>query len=325
VSYAKLPYGLYGLADENPYTHHELDPLMRPADRKRWLDLDGFVDRELVVSHLWQAAENKGPAFVLIGGRNRTGRTSTANWVMDRYCDLRGVGERFVRVSVPVDDFDEFRWLRGAMVDLGDEVTLAVPNLTQQVLDGMQEFSTIDKSAAYEQKFRTWLRALSVSLASRAEPYAFGVLFERVREPQFVAAAKRIFAKSQAAVVFTYDDYAHAQTADAERFEAEQFDDIAKVYLRPLAGRQVCLLAQGRWEEASQLEFPFDADGLEHYYRNRATPIRTVLKRLEDVLNYRLELAAPNEIGWPENKGLFMSRKWLAATLELVEKSKKSS
>jgi hypothetical protein len=321
VSDTRLPYRLYGLADDNPYTHHELDPLMRPEDRKRWLDLDGFVDRGLVLNHCRQAVENKGPAFVLVGGRNRTGRTSTANWIMDRYCDLRGVGERFVRVPVPVDDFDVFRWLRGAIVDLGDEVSAAVPGLTQQVLDGAQEFSTIDKSAAYEQRFRTWLRALSVNLASLADPYAFGVLFERVREPAFVAAAKRIFAKSQAAVVFTYDDYAHAQTADAERFEAEQFDDVAKVYLRPLASKQVRMLAQGRWAEASELEFPFDAAGLEHYYRNRVTPIRMVLKRLEDVLNYRLELASPNEIAWPENKSLFMSQKWLAATLELVERS----
>jgi hypothetical protein len=318
MSEETLPYRLYGLGT-NPYRHHPLDPVKRPEDRKRWLDLDGFVRTAPVLEYLGQAVENEAPAFVLIGGHNRTGRTSTANWVLDSYAELREVGRRFLTVRVNVGDHDVFNWLRDAVVELGEDVKLTVPGLTQQLIDDVRDHRTIEKQMAYKQVFKGWLRALSVELAELAEPYAFGVLFEGVRSPKFVDTAMKIFDRSQAVVVFTYDDYQHPQTADSQRFDVEQFDDIAKVYLEPLASGQVRMLALGRWKAASPREFPFDAEGLEHLYRNRITPIRAALKRLEDLLNYRLRLAAPQDDEWPENKELFMSRRWLEATFKLME------
>lgn len=321
MSDAALPYDLYGLTGGNPYAQRALDPLKRPDDGRRLLGLDGFVQHERVSHYLRGKIEDQEPAFVLIGGRNLTGRTSMANWALDKYFALRGTDRRFLDIRIEITNHENFDAFRTAMARLWARTrTVSGLALKPEVAAGLKQ--SIDEASAdfYQELFQVALHEVSVQLESRENPYALGFLFEGVKNAEFVRTAKSIFADS-AAVVFTYDDYDHAQTADARTFRTEQFDDMLNVYLEPLRGPQVCLLAERRWQDASERTFPFEAEGLEALYRNRPTPIKMVLKRLQDFLDYRLELAAPAAAAWPENGQLFMDQHWLMTTSKFKEKS----
>lgn len=317
---ARLPYHLYGLADGNPYVHKPLNPLQTPADAGRLLTLDGFVRREDVISYLRGRKDSGKPAFVLVGGRNQTGRTSMANWILHSYFEVREVEDRFLQVSVPVKDQATFPWIRKAIAQLWSDLPdTSGLTLNKEILDRIERCLTVTADMPYEELFQAALRALSIELTSRK--YATGIIFERIPDAEFIASAKTVFARSEAVVVFTYDDYDHPQTTDAKGFRAVQFDDVLDVYMEPLASRQVCLLAKHRWTGASGLAFPFEDHGLEEVYRDNRTPIMKVLKRLEDFLDYKLEITPPSAAAWPGNQDLFMCGQWLVATFNRLNES----
>jgi len=315
-----LQYHLYGLADGNPYVHRELNPLATPADDGRLLGLNGFVERNDALSYLQGRKDSRRPAFVLVGGRNLTGRTSVANWILHSYFEAREAQGRFLAVYVPVKDQATFSWLRKAIArlwsDLPDTPGLT---LTQDILDRLEKCLTYTAADPFEELFQAALRALSIELTSRK--YTIGVVFEGIRDAEFIASAKTVFERSEAVVVFTYDDYEHAQTTDAKGFRAVQFDDMLHLYLEPLKSRQVSLLAKSRWTDASALAFPFEDLALEKIYEDNRTPIKKVLKRLEEFLDYKLRITPPDAAAWPGNHDLFMSGQWLVPTFNIIDRA----
>jgi hypothetical protein len=321
MSDTMLPYDLYGLTDGNPYVQRALDPLKWPSDSDRLLGLNGFVQHERVLTHLRRKIADKEPAFILIGGRNLTGRTSMANWVLDKYLELYDVERRFVPIRAEITNHENFDGFRTAMAQLWARTKTGGLSLNSDVAANLKQILDDASPDFYQELFQVALHDVWVQLDKRQYRYALGFLFEGVKNAQFVTAARTIFGDSAAVVVFTYDDYDHAQTTDAGSFRAEQFDDMLNVYLEPLAGQQVCVLAERRWQDASERKLPFDAAGLEALYRNRPTPIKMVLKRLEGFLDYRLELAALGAAAWPDNHDLFMSGHWLMTTSKFKEKS----
>lgn len=318
---APLPYNLYGLAGGNPYAQIPLNPLETPTDCDRLLELDGFIRHMEVVTYLREKTDSGQPAFALVGGRNHTGRTSTANWILHKYFELRDVKDRFLYVRVPVTDQATFDWLRKAIAQLWAKLTLISGlELNGGILDGINDCCRhVTADMPYEELFQVALGALSVELASRK--YAIGVVFEGIPDPGFFASVKTVFESSEAVVVCTYDDYEHPQTTGAKGFREVKFDDVLGVYLEPLGSRQVGLLATRRWQDASHLEFPFEEGGLEDVYKDNRTPIRKVLKRLEDFLDYMLEIAKPDAGAWPANKDLHMTRQWLVSTFKRLDRS----
>jgi hypothetical protein len=313
-------YHLYGLAAGNPYAHRPLNPLTTPTDGDRLLDLEGFIRREDVETYLQEKTDSEQPAFILVGGRNHTGRTSLANWIVHSYFKLRDVRDRFLCVCVPVADQATFPWLMKAIAKLWAKLTLTSDlTLNPEVLDGIKDCLAAKADMPYEELFQAALGTLSIELTSRK--YAIGVVFEGIPNAEFVASVKTVFESSEAVVVCTYDDYEHPQTTGAKGFRAVQFDDVLDVYLEPLASRQVLLLAEGRWEGASPREFPFEGCGLEDLYKDNRTPIRKVLKRLEDFLDYKLEITPRDAAAWPANRELFMGRQWLAPTFKRLDRS----
>jgi hypothetical protein len=320
VNGAGLPYHLYGLAGGNPYVHKPLNPLTTPADGGRLLGLDGFVSHEDVLDYLRERIDAEQPAFVLVGGRNHTGRTSMANWVLHSYFELRDVKQQYLPICVPVSDQSAFTWLLKAIARLWAKLKQTTDlGIPPETLKGIEDCLSVKSDLPYEELFQAALGALSAELTSRG--YAAGVAFEGIPNAGFVASAKNVFESSAMAVVFTYDDYDHPQTTDVRGFRSAQFDDVLDVYLKPLASRQVCLLAKGRWADGSELAFPFEDRGLEELYQDTRTPIRKVLKRLEDFLDYKLEVDGSDAAPWPANEDLFMRGKWLAPTFKRLDRS----
>jgi hypothetical protein len=314
------PYHLYGLADGNPYVHRPLNPLKTPADDGRLLGLNGFVERDDVRSYLQGRKDSQQPAFVLVGGRNLTGRTSVANWILHSYFEARQAQGRFLAICVPVKDQATFPWLLKAVAQLWSDITDPPGlGLNQDTLDRIEKCLTYTAAMPYEELFQSALRVLSIELTSRK--YTLGVVFEGIRDAEFIASAKTVFARSEAVVVFTYDDYEHSQTTDAKGFRAVQFDDVLHLYLEPLKSWQVSLLAKSRWTDASATAFPFEDRALEEIYKDNRTPIKKVLKRLEDFLDYKLEIVPPDAAAWPGNGELYMPGQWLVPTFKLIDRS----
>ena len=224
-------------------------------------------------------------------------------------------------IRVEIKNHENYDGFRDAVAQLWARTkTARGVTLDEDVAAGLRQSIKESSADFYQELFQVALHEVSVQLENRPEPYGLGFLFEGVKNTEFVRMAKTIFGDS-AVVVFTYDDYDHAQTADARMFRTEQFDDILDIYLEPLRGTQVCLLAERRWQDASERTFPFEAEGLKALYQNRPTPIKMVLKRLQDLLDYRLELAVPATAAWPDNPRLFMDRHWLMTTSKFKEKS----
>jgi hypothetical protein len=241
-----------------------------------------------------------------------------ANYLLDKYFEFRGVGDRHVITHVAVGDYLEYSWALAAMVGLQNEVEDKRLELESKLTDTLNRIEEIPE-AAYKLRFQRIARALSVQLANLDEPHAFGVLFEKVFKPEFIAAAQIIFQKSPALIVFTHDAYDHALTAASQSLDQAQFDeDVEIVHLRCLTGSQVCALADGRWKKASSLDFPFDANGLNELFRDK--PIKKVMGWLGELLNYKLKEVRDDTVPWPDNKGLKMDDLWLTATFPLIYK-----
>jgi hypothetical protein len=317
---AGLPYHLYGLANGNPYDHEPLNPLVTPGDEERLLDLDGFVVHDRIERHLQQKASSSKPAFVLIGGRDWSGRTSLANWVLHTYFEQRGVEDRALAIEVPVIEQGAFWSVRSAMSGLWAELEqtpdLEVDERTQRYIE---ECRASEDEKNYKDLFRVALHAVSRELTHRDSPYATGFVFEGVGKPALVSSAMTVFKTSQAVVVFTYDDRKGPATTSAEEWDAMQFKDLLHENLKSLVSEQVCELARTRWEKASQRTFPFDDRGLEALYKKNPTPIKKVVRRLEGALDYRLK-TAPHDAAWPDNPELYMPGRWLGPTFDLVDR-----
>jgi hypothetical protein len=264
--------------------------------------------------------KNDEPAFVLIGGRDWSGRTSLANWVLHTYFGLRGVGARSLPVHVPVTDQGAFWSVRKAMSKLWAKLE-QTPDLTvnQKALDGIEKCRVAKDEEDYEEPFQVRLGNLWTELTHRDQPWAMGFVFEGTGKPSLVASAMNVFETSPAVVVFTYLDREGPTTTSAKEWDAMQFEGLLHENLKPLASQQVCLLARTRWTEASSLDFPFDAGGLEELYQHDPTPIKKVVRRLEEALDYKLETASHNT-PWPQNRELYMPGRWLGPTFKILDK-----
>ncbi|MEU5529331.1 hypothetical protein ABZ744_20580 [Micromonospora chersina] len=302
----------------NPYTPRELDPLRRPDDFDQLLDLDGFVRVEAIAKHLQAAIEQERPAFLVVSGRNHTGRTSVANCILHLYREMRGLGECFLPGRITVTNNNDAEWLGRALVQLqneGDFRDIDFSKRTREALGRLEDFG----ASAYEQRFQKIAFLIARDLAQLPEPHGFGVLFEGVPTATLIATARTVFERAAGIIVFTHDDYEHARTSMTEQVDAVAVDDaIHLVHLRPLVSEQINELATQRWSAASQLDCPYDPEGIEEVFRNSPVPIKVVLHRLATLLDYRLRANHTDE-PWPENEHLSMRREWLVATLALLD------
>ncbi|MFC4530278.1 hypothetical protein [Sphaerisporangium dianthi] len=313
-------YELYGLPGRNPYAPRVLDPIVRAQDRDLRLSLGGYCQVEPIYTYLREAIAAERPAFVVISGRDFTGRTSMANCVLDLYRELRDVGDRFLVSRVEVTHHRDFEWFQQMMAQLQNEFEMAELSLSDPLVGAFDRIGNIPESI-YPQKFQAAARMLGSELSRQKSPYAFGALFEGLHTASLINRAQTIFRHTSSLVVFTHRDYEHAQTPSADLLRADMFsEEIHLVRLLPLVESQIQLLAHHRWEQASKPESPcpFDLDGIAEIFRNAPVPIKAALTRLAKLLDYKLSLAS-GETPWPDNQELAMSRQWLVETVSAMD------
>jgi hypothetical protein len=311
-------YELYGLAGRNPYSPRPLDPIAHPGDRTLMLDLDGFLKTEPLYAYLLDAATAGRPAFVVVSGRNYTGRTSVANCILDLYRELLKVDDRFLVTRTEVAHHRDFEWLQQAIVQLQTEAGMAELKLTSQLVSDLDRIEDI-KETIYQQRFQAIARRLSAELAGQGGGYSFGLVFEGLRTTTLISAAQTVFRDTRSITVFTHPDYRHAQTPAASLLSPGLMpDNLYIVRLMPLNPGQIRMLAEGRWKQSSALHCPFDPAGLDQMFHDAPVPIKAALIKLAQLLDYRLSIAT-GDLPWPENKELGMSRQWLVETVAAMD------
>ncbi|GII67481.1 hypothetical protein Skr01_75660 [Sphaerisporangium krabiense] len=304
-------YDVYGLTG-NPYTVTPLTPLAIPPDARMPLGLDGFFDPRALDDYLEDVVADGRPAFVVVSGRDFTGRTSMARCVLDHYRRKRGLGDRFVVAEVNLNTFDAFELLSHALGRLRrGSVKMGVPLGTD--LD--RRLSQVSESPrpGFLLRFQELAEDLETALTAPDTPrHGFGVLIEGLMDVSMLGAAHEVFGDVPCVVVFTHQAGEHAKTAPLHGLTA---DDAHLLHLHPLGSRQVRLLAEGRWAQATtEHPCPFDGPGLESVFSTEL-PIKLVLKRLARLLQYRLNTAGREAA---DAEKLKMSYAWLVETGRLL-------
>lgn len=312
-----VTYARYGLGDLNPYQHRTLDPVTQPRDRELQSDLGGFLQRELIESYLKKTIAEERPAFVVVSGHDRSGRTSTANHVLDVYRRLRPVSDRFLVARLEVRQHDEVNLAHQVMAKLQNAAFYAGVGLSPETNTALEGSSGVDPKV-FRQHLQRIARRVDLDLAGLPEPYAFGLCFEGLLSAGLISDMKEIFESTRCVVVFTHQNREHAQTAASGKIRSALSDDGLFVGLRPLAGSQVRMLAESRWRHVSDLDCPFDLEGVEEVFAEPAIPIKLALNRLEWCLEHRLK-STETDGTWPDDTSLALTRRWLKTAIAMVD------
>ncbi|NNN32186.1 hypothetical protein HLK59_17825 [Streptomyces sp. S3(2020)] len=292
-----------------------LAPLTAKPDGRDRLELDGFLDTGPLRHYLNEAIAGERPAFVVVSGRDFTGRTSMARCVLDMYRHARGLDNRFVVGEIDLDTFDSFELLSNILVHLKVEIHAAGLKLTEKLEQRIDEVTSIARPT-YQPQFQGLAKSLVVELSGqKAGPYGFGVLIERLAAAPMLSAARVVFKTAPGIVVFTHQEGDHANTADLVGLTP---DDAHIVRLSPLVSKQIRMLAEGRWQQATvEHACPFDRRGLETVFSREPLPIKVALKKLSQLLDYRLSV--PNGTPVPADPAMLrMSYEWLVETVHAM-------
>jgi hypothetical protein len=307
-------YEVFGLK-ENPYAITPLTPFAPVPDGRLPLELDGFVDLGSLRDYLRECVDAKRPAFVIVSGRNYTGRTSMGFCAIDLYRKLCGLGDRFLVGEVGLLNYSPFEMMSNAFSFLHvacEERELA---LTEQLRDRLRDVESTPPMT-YQPRLQVLAKKLGIELAKQeGAPYGFGVLIEGLREIEILQAARVIFKATPSIVVFTHSVGDNATTAPLSGLTP---DEAHIMHLSPLASRQVRLLAEGRWKQATtEHRCPFDGHGLETVFGTETFVIRRALKKLHRLLEYRLRVSN-GETPPTDPEALHMSYDWLVETVRAM-------
>ncbi|MEV0165730.1 hypothetical protein ACGFJC_00645 [Nonomuraea fuscirosea] len=308
-----LRYELYGLRHGNPYRIEPLDPLARAGDRALLVDIDGFVSTEALRAYLRESVAAGESAFVVVSGRDYTGRTTIANHVLDVYREVSELDDRLLVSRIKVGHNRDFEWVKEAMVELQNEIEEADLTLSPALTESLNTIEGIDEGV-YQSRYRGLARRLHGELAGQARGRcSFGVVFEGLRQTSLVDAMRKVFKSSRSIAVFTHGDYKHANTPSYEELSRL---DVHLIKLEPLKGEQVRCLAEERWRAASALPSPFPPDSLETAWP-APTPIKSVVKTLSLLLDIRLGSAADHG-PWPDNTELEIPHRFMFFMIRML-------
>lgn len=297
-----MPCGLdrYGLRD-NPF-RLRLEPLVQSLHEDMVVPVDGFRKLSAIDEYLRQTANQEKPLFFLVTGRNGTGRTCVADYILARYRHYRQIpAERFIVPHREVDDdyvFQAFQswliFLYNGLSDLRPVVKLLDVNLLSKV----QAASETTMEAIY-QGLMTSLHKVVAN-----QNVGFGCCLEDVPNYGYISAAFKIFQKTQTVCVFTAKDYEEGRTKIIEPFKQKAMGQV--IELSPLVGQHVKTLVEQRWRQTTQSPSPFDPEGLANAFDIKTWTIARALWLASKILEFKVPLHIDGG-QWPQDETLRVS------------------
>lgn len=307
-------YTRYGLQD-NPFRKRELDPLNNPADESELAEIDGFSTHKPQVDAILEAAvKEKGPAFFLVAGNSGTGRSSVANWILARYCDLRGIERN--RLIVPRrkvsnrDDFDTFlNWFAFLHNSIGDKEEI---DLGKKLGDALEAVANTVQRVTMVPKFSDLAKRLSTTLTAQksangtAMPAAFGICLEKIEEYRIIRTAIDIFEDVPTVGVFTTFDLANVGKEAVDLFRQGSGRTRHVVELGSLSAPEVVTIIGKRWSDASKYpdKPPFDPNAIEQVLGHPPRTPGRILVIMARLIDFKLG----EHLGsYPDNVNLFIT------------------
>src|ERR1017187_1122622 len=215
-------YSRYGLKD-NPYRPSKrarvLNPLERPDDEGRFIQVSHLG--RLNEIELLLEAQQQQPSFFLIIGGTGSGRTSAANYLLDRWRHHNQLNKN--RIVVPERHFENqgessyaiFKaWLGGLRNEL-DDLKL---KLADELEVSIKDAEKVERDMM-PTKYKGIIKRISKALATSIPPAGFGVCLENVKSFNVIADAFRIFSQANTICVFTVLDNDTENTAVIKPFQ----------------------------------------------------------------------------------------------------------
>lgn len=302
-----IPKGLirYGL-DDNPFKPRILDPLSRQNDSDLFVRVDGFNKLDSIREQFDKTIKNNKPLFCLVAGRNHTGRTSVANFILAEYCKQQNLPhDKLIVPKRIVDNHDEFTLYKRWLVFLSNEIRRRKINLPQQLQNDIrEEIRAVDRDI-FEATFQDLTYRISDSLS---ENTSFGVCLENVPTYQIIKSAMEIFELTNTVVIFTVDDYSETRQNVIDPFKAaaKEKDNLMIIEITPLNGQDVCAVVQHRWSYVSGEPNPFDIGGVKQAFSDKERPLGKALFLLAQLLDVKngININGPK---WPAEELKFSS------------------
>ncbi len=301
-----IRYDVFGLAGD-PYAVEELRPFDHPNGRLP-LELDGFFDLKALNRYMQECVDAERPAFVIVSGHNWSGRTSIARCVLDLYRKLRDLENRFLVQEINEAFYSGFNMMANIFSYLQMAAGETDLTFTTELEKRLTDAAKIDE-ITYQPQFRSLGKQFETELANQNNgPHGFGVMIEGIAEVELLKAARTVFDSIPCVLVFTHLVGENAFTASMDGIKPEEAHIMR---LRPLVSRQIRLLAEGRWEQATtEHRCPFDGEGVETAFMPDRLVISMALKKLSRLLEHRLR---SHEGTTPPSdpSTLYMSYDWL--------------
>ncbi|GGP11425.1 hypothetical protein LDL08_39090 [Nonomuraea glycinis] len=294
-------YELYGLPSGNPYAGRPLDPLLSPSDCELILELEGFIRLAMIQAVVEQAIKEKRPAFFLIVGVGNSGRTTLANHVMHLYRQAAAAHApefTFLAHGAERGDMthDSYAVLCSTLLSLRNKMKGHQIPISRELGDWFAELSQKGRMVPLnEYDLQEIAESTARECASREA--GFGIRYEGVPDKRLIPLAQRVFENTSTVVVFTVDDYQHANTVQLTEADRQAFGKQGHVCdLNALTPRQIAALATDRWNGTSPT--PFDSEGIQKVFGARSYTIGQALRHLEILLDLRLSEYERDE-PWP--------------------------
>jgi hypothetical protein len=262
-----MPQGLarYGF-DENPFfPSAELNPLVVATDLDRFLRIDGFMVLNDLDRQLEKAASRPGPLFFLVTGRDKSGRSSVANYLMARYCEYNAISAGNLIVPArKVDDHDTFstfkKWLTGLQIALKK-----INGFPKDLKDDFSEGLNAADRATMGPIFQDLAARSSVFLANirPRERCGFACCLEKIPTYEIISKAMEIFDGVKTIAIFTAGDYEDSTRDVIWPFKQSHGNaSECLVELGQFSGTDVSELVEAHWGRVSVKPNPFDLTGV---------------------------------------------------------------
>ncbi|MFF4617405.1 hypothetical protein [Nonomuraea jabiensis] len=305
---ADARYELYGL-EGNPYAVGPLDAVTCESDRELLLELAG-IRLSAIEAAIERAVSRNRPAFFLITGVGKSGRTSLANHVMRLYQDATAQpGRTFVTHCAEPEHMTHDAYTQMCSTLLGlrnmmNDCAINVPDELRARFSELGRRTSTDPMNEYDLQDIAWSSGATFAAAN----VGFGVRYESVPTKKLIWLATKVFERTSTVVVFVVDAYDHANTAQLTVADRERFATRGHIVdLGTLPPVQIAELAHRRW--SGRPPPPFHAEGLMEALGGRTYTVGQAMRRLALLLEFRLREYEKDD-PWPTDD-LRMPGDWL--------------